>query len=62
MDGHRDGISCMAKNPNYLKGIFSASMDGGLFFFPPSFNFIAEFDSEYDEKENIYIYMYLVIA
>lgn len=29
MDGHRDGISCMAKNPNYLKGIFSASMDGG---------------------------------
>ncbi|KAJ4874129.1 DDB1- and CUL4-associated factor 13 [Raphanus sativus] len=35
MDGHRDGISCMAKNPNYLKGIFSASMDGGLFFFSP---------------------------
>ncbi|KAG2323058.1 hypothetical protein Bca52824_016271 [Brassica carinata] len=28
MDGPRDGISCMAKNPNYLKGIFSASMDG----------------------------------
>lgn len=32
MDGHRDGISCMAKNPNYLKGIFSASMDGGKHF------------------------------
>lgn len=31
MDGHRDGISCMAKNPNYLKGIFSASMDGGKY-------------------------------
>ncbi|CAH2077684.1 unnamed protein product [Thlaspi arvense] len=30
MDGHRDGISCMAKNPNYLKGIFSASMDGDI--------------------------------
>ncbi|CAA0396802.1 unnamed protein product [Arabidopsis thaliana] len=30
MDGHRDGVSCMAKNPNYLKGIFSASMDGDI--------------------------------
>lgn len=29
MDGHRDGVSCMAKNPNYLKGFFSGSMDGG---------------------------------
>lgn len=29
MDGHRDGVSCMAKNPNYLKGLFSGSMDGG---------------------------------
>ncbi|ESQ54406.1 hypothetical protein EUTSA_v10025176mg [Eutrema salsugineum] len=30
MDGHRDGISCMAKNPNYLKDIFSGSMDGDI--------------------------------
>ncbi|CAM8945395.1 unnamed protein product [Rhodiola kirilowii] len=30
MDGHRDAVSCMAKNPNYLKGIFSGSFDGGL--------------------------------
>ncbi|GAB2285383.1 hypothetical protein Dimus_019838 [Dionaea muscipula] len=30
MDGHRDAISCMAKNPNYLKGIFSGSMDGEI--------------------------------
>lgn len=30
MDGHIDSISCMAKNPNYLKGIFSGSMDGGI--------------------------------
>ncbi|MQL80841.1 hypothetical protein Taro_013298 [Colocasia esculenta] len=30
MDGHVDGISCMAKNPNHLKGIFSASMDGDV--------------------------------
>ncbi|KAB1200682.1 DDB1- and CUL4-associated factor 13 [Morella rubra] len=29
MDGHMDAISCMAKNPNHLKGIFSGSMDGG---------------------------------
>lgn len=29
MDGHIDAVSCMAKNPNYLKGIFSGSMDGG---------------------------------
>lgn len=29
MDGHVDAISCMAKNPNHLKGIFSGSMDGG---------------------------------
>ncbi|KAJ6677593.1 NUCLEOTIDE BINDING [Salix viminalis] len=28
MDGHIDAVSCMAKNPNYLKGIFSGSMDG----------------------------------
>jgi len=31
MDGHIDAVSCMAKNPNYLKGIFSGSMDGGIF-------------------------------
>ncbi|GAY65465.1 hypothetical protein CUMW_241300 [Citrus unshiu] len=30
LDGHRDGISCMAKNPNYLKGFFSGSMDGDI--------------------------------
>ncbi|GLT27509.1 hypothetical protein SLA2020_025000 [Shorea laevis] len=30
MDGHRDSISCMAKNPNCLKGIFSGSMDGDV--------------------------------
>ncbi|GMH07265.1 hypothetical protein Nepgr_009105 [Nepenthes gracilis] len=30
MDGHLDAISCMAKNPNYLKGIFSGSMDGDI--------------------------------
>ncbi|KAL4199710.1 hypothetical protein AMTRI_Chr03g52570 [Amborella trichopoda] len=30
MDGHVDAISCMAKNPNYLKGIFSGSMDGDI--------------------------------
>ncbi|XWS54141.1 hypothetical protein CRYUN_Cryun10bG0063500 [Craigia yunnanensis] len=30
MDGHRDSIKCMAKNPNYLKGIFSGSDDGDI--------------------------------
>ncbi|CAM8937932.1 unnamed protein product [Rhodiola kirilowii] len=30
MDGHRDAVSCMAKNPNYLKGIFSGSFDGDI--------------------------------
>lgn len=30
MDGHVDAISCMAKNPNYLKGIFSGSVDGDI--------------------------------
>ncbi|KAF8413829.1 hypothetical protein HHK36_001823 [Tetracentron sinense] len=30
MDGHIDSISCMAKNPNHLKGIFSGSMDGDV--------------------------------
>ncbi|CAI0394126.1 unnamed protein product [Linum tenue] len=30
MDGHIDAISCMAKNPNFLKGIFSGSMDGDI--------------------------------
>ncbi|KAF3434279.1 hypothetical protein FNV43_RR25382 [Rhamnella rubrinervis] len=30
MDGHVDAISCMAKNPNHLKGIFSGSMDGDI--------------------------------
>ncbi|KAG5545237.1 hypothetical protein RHGRI_017639 [Rhododendron griersonianum] len=30
MDGHIDSVSCMAKNPNHLKGIFSGSMDGGM--------------------------------
>ena len=29
MDGHIDAASCMAKNPNHLKAIFSGSMDGG---------------------------------
>ncbi|KAG9444093.1 hypothetical protein H6P81_015433 [Aristolochia fimbriata] len=32
MDDHIDSISCMAKNPNYLKGIFSGSMDGDIRF------------------------------
>lgn len=32
MDGHMDAVSCMAKNPNHLKGIFSGSMDGGKLF------------------------------
>ncbi|KAF9611578.1 hypothetical protein IFM89_033582 [Coptis chinensis] len=30
MEGHIDGITCMAKNPNHLKGIFSASIDGDI--------------------------------
>lgn len=30
MDGHTDAISCMTKNPNYLKGVFSGSMDGDI--------------------------------
>ncbi|KAK4714392.1 hypothetical protein R3W88_020299 [Solanum pinnatisectum] len=30
MDGHIDAVSCMAKNPNHLKGIFSGSMDGDV--------------------------------
>lgn len=30
MDGHIDAISCMAKNPNHLKGVFSGSMDGDI--------------------------------
>ncbi|TVT99849.1 hypothetical protein EJB05_54758, partial [Eragrostis curvula] len=30
MDGHIDTVSCMAKNPNYLKAIFSGSMDGDI--------------------------------
>ncbi|XP_024024327.1 DDB1- and CUL4-associated factor 13 [Morus notabilis] len=30
MDGHIDAVSCMAKNPNHLKGIFSGSMDGDI--------------------------------
>ncbi|XP_050208276.1 uncharacterized protein LOC126657611 [Mercurialis annua] len=30
LDGHIDAVSCMAKNPNYLKGIFSGSMDGDI--------------------------------
>ncbi|XP_022746698.1 DDB1- and CUL4-associated factor 13-like isoform X2 [Durio zibethinus] len=30
MDGHRDSIKCMAKNPNYLKAIFSGSDDGDI--------------------------------
>ena len=32
MDGHIDAVSCMAKNPNHLKGIFYGSMDGGTYF------------------------------
>jgi len=31
MDGHIDAVSCMAKNPNHLKAIFSGSMDGGTY-------------------------------
>ncbi|KAF9587621.1 hypothetical protein IFM89_004453 [Coptis chinensis] len=30
MEGHLDAVSCMAKNPKYLKGIFSGSMDGDI--------------------------------
>ncbi|XP_068313588.1 uncharacterized protein [Pyrus communis] len=30
MEGHIDSISCMAKNPNHLIGIFSGSMDGEI--------------------------------
>ncbi|KAI3669106.1 hypothetical protein L6452_40329 [Arctium lappa] len=30
MDGHIDAISCMAKNPSHLKGLFSGSMDGDI--------------------------------
>ncbi|KAK1302421.1 hypothetical protein QJS10_CPB12g00982 [Acorus calamus] len=30
MDGHIDAISCMAKNPNHLKAMFSGSMDGDI--------------------------------
>ncbi|XP_021894311.1 DDB1- and CUL4-associated factor 13 [Carica papaya] len=30
MDAHKDAVSCMAKNPNHLKGIFSGSMDGDI--------------------------------
>ncbi|KAM6548889.1 hypothetical protein CsatB_020565 [Cannabis sativa] len=30
MDGHMDAVSCMTKNPNHLKGIFSGSMDGEI--------------------------------
>jgi hypothetical protein len=33
MDGHIDAVSCMAKNPNHLKAIFSGSMDGGNYLF-----------------------------
>ena len=33
MDGHIDAVSCMAKNPNHLKAIFSGSMDGGKYLF-----------------------------
>ena len=29
-----DAISCMAKNPSQLKGMFSGSMDGGTLIFP----------------------------
>ncbi|KAK0599301.1 hypothetical protein LWI29_004095 [Acer saccharum] len=32
MDGHIDAVSCMAKNPNYLKGLFSGSMVGDICF------------------------------
>ncbi|KAF5207169.1 Ddb1- and cul4-associated factor [Thalictrum thalictroides] len=30
MDGHMDSISCMTKNPNHLKDIFSGAMDGEI--------------------------------
>lgn len=43
MDGHVDAVSCMAKNPNHLKGIFSGSMDGGKYvssFFPLFFPYM----------------------
>lgn len=36
MDGHIDAISCMTRNPNQLKGIFSGSMDGGTSSMPLS--------------------------
>ena len=32
MDGHIDAVTCMAKNPNNLKGLFSGSADGGILF------------------------------
>ncbi|KAK0600947.1 hypothetical protein LWI29_019890 [Acer saccharum] len=32
MDGHIDAVSCMAKNPDYLKGLFSGSMVGDICF------------------------------
>lgn len=30
MDGHIDAISCTAKNPNHLRGVFSGSRDGDI--------------------------------
>ncbi|MED6150506.1 hypothetical protein PIB30_072943, partial [Stylosanthes scabra] len=30
MDGHIDGVCCMAKNPTQLKWIFSGAMDGDI--------------------------------
>ncbi|KAF6134555.1 hypothetical protein GIB67_022295 [Kingdonia uniflora] len=30
MEGHIDAVSCMTKNPNHLKGIFSGSMNGDI--------------------------------
>ena len=33
MDGHLDAVSCMAKNPSHLKGVFSGSMDGGMYIY-----------------------------
>lgn len=31
LDGHIDAVTCMAKNPSNLKGMFSGSADGGIF-------------------------------
>ncbi|XWS68684.1 hypothetical protein CRYUN_Cryun04dG0112300 [Craigia yunnanensis] len=42
MDGHRDSIKCMAKNPNYSKGIFSGSDDGDIMSLGYSFQWLQD--------------------